>query len=90
MPSEAKNQTACHEAGHVIVGMYTKGCNAVQKATIVPHGSSRGMLVQVTACLPGTVCTLVSQLPACRVRSVESCDALLLLLIQPDTGFGQS
>lgn len=48
MTSEAKNQTAYHEAGHVIVSMFTEGSNAVQKATIVPHGQSQGMVVQVT------------------------------------------
>ena len=48
MTSEAKNQTAYHEAGHVIVGMYTENGNVVHKATIVPHGHSQGMVVQVT------------------------------------------
>ena len=38
-----KRMTAFHEAGHVLVGMFTKGANPVQKATVIPRGSSLGV-----------------------------------------------
>ena len=40
---EEKLMTAYHEAGHVLVGMALKGANPVQKATVIPRGSSLGV-----------------------------------------------
>ena len=40
---DERRMTAYHEAGHAIVGMYTKGANQVQKASIIPRGNSLGV-----------------------------------------------
>lgn len=48
---EARNHTAYHEAGHVLVSEYTVGSTPVQKVTIVPHGQALGMAVAVRLCL---------------------------------------
>lgn len=34
--------TACHEAGHAIVGLHLKGAEEVQKITIIPRGQAGG------------------------------------------------
>ena len=38
-----KIMTAYHEAGHALVGMFTKGASPVYKATIMPRGQSLGV-----------------------------------------------
>ena len=45
---EQKRLTAYHEAGHVLVSMYTKGSDPIHKVTIIPRGRSLGL----TAYLP--------------------------------------
>ena len=45
---EQKKLTAYHEAGHVLVSLYTKGSDPVHKVTIIPRGRSLGL----TAYLP--------------------------------------
>ncbi|MCX6178254.1 MAG: ATP-dependent zinc metalloprotease FtsH [Chlorobiales bacterium] len=45
---EQKKLTAYHEAGHVLVAMYTKGSDPIHKVTIIPRGRSLGL----TAYLP--------------------------------------
>jgi cell division protease FtsH len=39
---EEKEQIAYHEAGHAIVGLYTKGSEKVEKITIIPRGNAGG------------------------------------------------
>lgn len=38
-----KIMTAYHEAGHALVGLYTKGATPLYKATIMPRGQALGM-----------------------------------------------
>ena len=38
-----KLMTAYHEAGHALVGLYTKGATPLYKATIMPRGQALGM-----------------------------------------------
>ena len=45
---DQKKLTAYHEAGHVLVSMYTRGSDPVHKVTIIPRGRSLGL----TAYLP--------------------------------------
>ncbi len=45
---EQKKLTAYHEAGHVLVSMFTKGSDPIHKVTIIPRGRSLGL----TAYLP--------------------------------------
>jgi len=45
---EQKKLTAYHEAGHVLVSIYTKGSDPIHKVTIIPRGRSLGL----TAYLP--------------------------------------
>ncbi len=45
---EQKKLTAYHEAGHVLVSLYTKGSDPIHKVTIIPRGRSLGL----TAYLP--------------------------------------
>ena len=45
---EQKKLTAYHEAGHVLVSIYTRGSDPIHKVTIIPRGRSLGL----TAYLP--------------------------------------
>src|SRR5436305_5342458 len=40
---EDRRRTACHEAGHALVGMLTPGADPVRKISIVPRGQSLGV-----------------------------------------------
>lgn len=42
-----KEMTAYHEAGHALVGMFTKGANPLHKITIMPRGQSLGMTMHL-------------------------------------------
>lgn len=44
---EEKKQIAFHEAGHAIVGLYTKGSEVVEKITIIPRGQAAGYTLSV-------------------------------------------
>mmetsp|Transcript_30404 Transcript_30404/g.55142 ORF Transcript_30404/g.55142 Transcript_30404/m.55142 type:complete len:805 (-) Transcript_30404:101-2515(-) len=44
---ETARCTAYHEAGHALVGVLTEGCRTIHKATIMPRGSSLGMVVSL-------------------------------------------
>lgn len=43
VPLTDKLQTAYHEGGHTLVGLYTKGYKEVHKATILPRGHAAGI-----------------------------------------------
>lgn len=43
VPLADKLQTAYHEGGHTLVGLYTKGFSEVHKATILPRGHAAGI-----------------------------------------------
>lgn len=43
VPLADKLQTAYHEGGHTLVGLYTKGFSEVHKATILPRGHTAGV-----------------------------------------------
>ncbi|KFY48065.1 hypothetical protein V495_01643 [Pseudogymnoascus sp. VKM F-4514 (FW-929)] len=42
-----KEMTAYHEAGHALVGMFTKGAMPLHKITIMPRGQSLGMTMHL-------------------------------------------
>lgn len=44
---DEKRQIAYHEAGHAIVGLYTKGSEVVEKITIIPRGQAAGYTLSV-------------------------------------------
>ncbi|EMR09972.1 hypothetical protein PNEG_01731 [Pneumocystis murina B123] len=44
---ESKRNTAYHEGGHALVALYTPGAMKLHKATIIPRGSSLGMVMQL-------------------------------------------
>ncbi len=43
VPLKDKIQTAYHEGGHALVGLFTKGHSDVHKATILPRGHAAGI-----------------------------------------------
>ncbi|KAH7135888.1 intermembrane space AAA protease-like protein IAP-1 [Dendryphion nanum] len=43
VPLKDKLQTAYHEGGHTLVGLFTKGYKEVHKATILPRGHAAGI-----------------------------------------------
>ncbi len=47
LTQEQKEHTAYHEAGHAVVGMALDKCDPVYKATIIPRGSTLGMVVSL-------------------------------------------
>lgn len=42
---EEKKQIATHEAGHALVGLFTKGGEVVEKITIIPRGTAAGYML---------------------------------------------
>jgi ATP-dependent metalloprotease len=44
---EVKKTTAFHEGGHAIVAVFTEGSMPIHKATIIPRGSSLGMVMRL-------------------------------------------
>ncbi|CAL4896989.1 unnamed protein product [Urochloa decumbens] len=44
-----KHRIAYHESGHAIVALYTQGAHPIHKVTILPEGSSLGMVTQVAS-----------------------------------------
>jgi cell division protease FtsH len=40
---EDRRRTACHEAGHALVGMLTQGADPVRKVSIIPRGQALGV-----------------------------------------------
>ena len=47
MTEEEKKLTAYHEAGHALVGLYTKGSDPLHKVTIIPRGRALGVTMQL-------------------------------------------
>ncbi|CAM81263.1 ATP-dependent zinc metalloprotease FtsH [Orientia tsutsugamushi] len=47
LTDEQKRCTAYHEAGHAIVALYVKASDPIHKVTIVPRGSSLGMVMRL-------------------------------------------
>ena len=47
MTEEEKKLTAYHEAGHALVGIYTKGSDPLHKVTIIPRGQALGVTMQL-------------------------------------------
>ena len=43
LSEEDRRRTACHEAGHAIVGMLTAGADPVRKVSIIPRGQALGV-----------------------------------------------
>ena len=43
MSSDGRRRTACHEAGHAIVGMVTPSADPVRKVSIIPRGQALGV-----------------------------------------------
>eukprot|EP00475_Leptophrys_vorax_P001658 TRINITY_DN10911_c0_g2_i2.p1 TRINITY_DN10911_c0_g2~~TRINITY_DN10911_c0_g2_i2.p1 ORF type:complete len:361 (-),score=87.72 TRINITY_DN10911_c0_g2_i2:500-1582(-) len=44
---EVKRTTAYHEGGHAIVAIFTEGSMPIHKATIIPRGSTLGMVMRL-------------------------------------------
>ena len=42
---EEKKQNATHEAGHALVGLFTKDGEVVEKITIIPRGNAAGYIL---------------------------------------------
>ena len=49
MSIEEKRNTAYHEAGHAIVGLYIGGVDPVHKVSIIPRGQALGVTVMLPA-----------------------------------------
>ncbi|KAK6155589.1 hypothetical protein DH2020_009837 [Rehmannia glutinosa] len=47
LSEESKKLTAYHESGHAIVALNTEGAHPIHKATIMPRGSTLGMVTQL-------------------------------------------
>jgi cell division protease FtsH len=47
LTQDQKEKTAYHEAGHAVVGLALPQCDPVYKATIIPRGGARGMVVSL-------------------------------------------
>lgn len=47
MSDEEKKLTAYHEGGHALVGLYCASSDPIHKATIIPRGSSLGMVMRL-------------------------------------------
>jgi cell division protease FtsH len=43
LSEDDRRRTACHEAGHAIMGMLTPGADPVRKVSIIPRGQSLGV-----------------------------------------------
>ena len=48
IPDKVKRITACHEAGHTIVGMFLENADPIHKVSVIP----RGMALGITSILP--------------------------------------
>lgn len=52
IPDEETNRiTAYHEAGHALVGLYTKDADPLHKVTIIPRGPSLGHVIYINIIL---------------------------------------
>ncbi len=49
MSVDEKRNTAYHEAGHAIVGLFTEGVDPVHKVSIIPRGQALGVTVMLPA-----------------------------------------
>ncbi|MDD9901451.1 MAG: ATP-dependent zinc metalloprotease FtsH [Alphaproteobacteria bacterium] len=47
MTEDEKKLTAYHEAGHAIVALHEKASDPIHKATIIPRGRARGMVMRL-------------------------------------------
>jgi cell division protease FtsH len=47
MSEKEKENTAYHEAGHALVGLYLPESDPIHKATIIPRGRALGMVMQL-------------------------------------------
>ncbi len=47
MTDDEKRLTAYHEAGHALVGLYTKGSDPLHKVTIIPRGRALGVTMHL-------------------------------------------
>jgi cell division protease FtsH len=43
MSDDDRRRTACHEAGHALVGMLTPGADPIRKISIIPRGAALGV-----------------------------------------------
>jgi cell division protease FtsH len=47
MSAEERERTACHEAGHALVGLHVPSNDRLHKITIVPHGRALGITLSL-------------------------------------------